>query len=158
MNNKTITLNYIQLKDNELSSQQSTLVAAAQKALLNAYAPYSKFSVGAAVLLDNGEVVTGSNQENAAYPSGLCAERVALFMAHHLYPSAKVVSISVAAQDKGVPLAQPIVPCSACRQVMSESIKRTGGGFEVILVGADVHFVIPDANDLIPFRFDLELE
>lgn len=155
MINKTITINYNQVSNVDLSQIQGRLVDMAKEALTHAYAPYSNFSVGAAVLLDNGEIVTGSNQENAAYPSGLCAERVALFMAHHLYPEANVVSVAVAAHDHGIIVKEPIVPCSACRQVMAESIKRNGTGFEVLLVGGDFHYVIPDANDLIPFKFDL---
>lgn len=154
MNEKTINITYTELTKTELTETQRMLSDKSILALENAYAPYSNFWVGAAVLLDNGEIVTGSNQENAAYPSGLCAERVALFMAHHMFPSANVVSIAVAAKHNGALLESPIVPCSACRQVMSESIKRKGSGFEVILVGAKQHYVISDANDLIPFRFD----
>lgn len=155
MNEGTIQINYTELQQEELTTQQSELLDKAKEATQNAYAPYSNFQVGAAVLLDNNEIVTGSNQENAAYPSGLCAERVALFAAHHLYPKASIKALAIAAKDHGKALAEPIVPCAACRQVMSESIKRGQTSFEILLQGTKHILVIPDALDLIPFHFEL---
>jgi cytidine deaminase len=147
-------VNYSLLENKDLSDTQSSLISRAKEALKHAYAPYSHFQVGAAVLLDNGEVITGSNQENIAFPSGLCAERVALFTAHHQYPDAKIKAIAVAATDNGKAVLNPIVPCSACIQVMSESISRGGESFEVILLGEKHILHIPDALDLTPFRFE----
>jgi cytidine deaminase len=86
----------------------------------NAYAPYSKFRVGAAILLDNGKIVLGSNQENAAYPSGLCAERVAIFQAGAIYPDAKIVKLAITAASDTNPTLSPIPPCGACRQSIAE--------------------------------------
>ena len=153
MTNETKNIAYTALAEQDLTSAQAQLLNAAKEATTHAYAPYSNFQVGAAVLLDNGEVVTGSNQENAAFPSGLCAERVALFSAHHLYPEAKVKAIAVAATDHKKALKNPIMPCGACVQVMSESITRGGEPFEVLLQGEKNILHIPSALDLIPFRF-----
>lgn len=145
---------YKELQKSDLSPEQSQLIHLAKEATKSAYAPYSNFQVGAAVLLDNGEIITGSNQENAAYPSGLCAERVALFYAHHLYPKATVKALAIAATDKGKALVNPIMPCGACVQVMSESISRGGHTFEVLLQGESKTLHVPNALDLIPFRFE----
>lgn len=155
MKNSTKHINYKELQHKELNTAQVKLLQVAQKATKSAYAPYSNFHVGAAILLDNGEVVSGSNQENAAYPSGLCAERVAIFAAHHQYPNARIEALAIAATDHGKELTKPIVPCAACRQVMVESIKRGKSSFEVLLQGTDHILMIPDALDLIPFHFEM---
>lgn len=118
-----------------------------------AYSVYSGFSVGAALLLDNGEVVTGTNQENAAYPSGLCAERTALFYAASQYPRAKVKALAIAAFEGGSQTARFIPPCGACRQVMAEIIKRMGD-FDVVMMGEEESVVLK-ASALLPFTFDL---
>lgn len=155
MKQESKQINYNNLQLDELTATQKQLISLAKEATKNAYAPYSKFKVGAAVLLDNGEIVTGSNQENAAYPSGLCAERVALFSAHHQYPEAKVMALAIAATSQGKELEEHITPCNACVQVMSESMKRAGQPFELLLSGKNSVLHIPNALDLIPFRFDL---
>jgi len=151
----TKQLQYNTLAMNQLDTQDAALLAKAREALDHAYAPYSKFQVGAAVLLDNGEVVTGSNQENAAYPSGLCAERVALFYAQHKYPQAKVKALAIAAKNDGEELVEPVMPCGACVQVMSETVKRYGQSFRVLLGAKDHVIALDDAMDFIPFRFEL---
>ena len=130
------------------------LCRAALKATENAYCVYSGFAVGAAVLMNNGEVVCGSNQENAAYPSGLCAERTALFYACSAYPETGVVAIAIAARDKGVEVDEYVTPCGACRQVMSEIIRRYHADFDVILVGRK-HSLLVKASGLLPFAFEL---
>lgn len=155
MKKDKLQIDYATLQLEDLSDAQQDLISQSQEALQSAYAPYSNFQVGAAVLLDNGVVVTGSNQENAAYPSGLCAERVALFAAHHQYPNASVKALAIAALDHGKELENPIVPCAACRQVMSESIHRGKQSFEVLLLGKAHILHIPDAQDLVPFHFSL---
>ncbi|MBO5961222.1 MAG: cytidine deaminase, partial [Paludibacteraceae bacterium] len=104
----------------ELSETYQNLVDKAKQQTKTAYAPYSKFHVGAAVLMDNGEILCGSNQENAAYPSGLCAERTTLFYANAHYPDRKVVALAIAAAQNEAFLEEPISPCGACRQVMLE--------------------------------------
>lgn len=152
---ETKHISYQSIANQDLSITQDELVKEAKTALKNAYAPYSNFQVGAAVLLDNGEVITGSNQENAAYPSGLCAERVALFYAQHKYPEAKVKALAIAAENKGEELLEPVMPCGACVQVMSETVKRSGETFEVLLIAKDHVLAVDDALNFIPFRFDM---
>ncbi len=151
----TKEMSFNELTNNDLSEKQNRLIQAAKQATENAYAPYSNFRVGAAVYLDNDTIVTGSNQENAAYPSGLCAERVALNSAHHQYPGAKVKALAVAAVDNGEVLSSPIMPCGACAQVISESVNRSGAPFEVLLVGKQHVLHIPNALYLMPFRFEM---
>ncbi|MGZ4091056.1 MAG: cytidine deaminase, partial [Bacteroidia bacterium] len=104
----------------DLDNSDKELLERAKEATLSAYAPYSNFYVGAAVLLENGSIVTGTNQENAAYPSGLCAERVAVFSASSLYPNTKIKAIAVSARTKNKKLIMPLSPCGACRQSMCE--------------------------------------
>lgn len=128
------------------------LCRAAQEVLQQAYHVYSGFAVGAALLLEGGEIVCGSNQENIAYPSGLCAERVALFYAGSTWPDRPVRAMAVAARDHGQEVEQPITPCGACRQVMAETIRRHGSDFDVILIGRAQTIVIR-AGDLLPFPF-----
>ena len=104
----------------ELTEDIQSLMKAAVKARENAYAPYSKFNVGAALLLDNGEVVIGSNQENASYPSGLCAERTAVYYAGAKYPNSKIIKMAITASSQNQITDSPIPPCGACRQSISE--------------------------------------
>ncbi|KDN55431.1 cytidine deaminase [Flavobacterium seoulense] len=104
----------------ELPNQTQNLFKQATLAQKNAHAPYSKFRVGAAILLDNGEIILGSNQENAAYPSGLCAERVALYQAASNYPEAKILEIVITAAPEATGIASPIPPCGSCRQSIAE--------------------------------------
>ena len=137
----------------ELPEKLDQLVEAAKKAALCAYAPYSHFQVGAAVLLENELIITGSNQENAAYPSGLCAERVALFSAGHQYPDVAIKALAIVALHKGAWVEQ-ITPCGACRQVLLESEKRQQKPFEVLLCGSATIYVAPSAASLLPFAFD----
>ncbi|MCD7975713.1 MAG: cytidine deaminase [Tannerellaceae bacterium] len=137
----------------ELTQQQVELMNEAISAAKDAYAPYSKFYVGAAVRLENGVVVKGSNQENAAYPSGLCAERVALFYAGAIYPDVPVKAIAVTALvgGKQVGLA---APCGGCRQVLLESEMRAGANLEILLCGAEEIYVMDGASSLLPISFD----
>lgn len=137
----------------EWPEKYQSLCRAALTATKNAYAPYSNFHVGAAVLMVNGELVTGSNQENAAYPSGLCAERVALFYAGSLYPDIPVEAIAVAAISQGQ-VVERISPCGACRQVLLEAEMRSGAPLKIFLCGNDSITLIEKATDLLPFGFD----
>jgi len=148
------TINWSVLSLEELESNDLMLVKAAQEATAGSWSPYSGFSVGAAVLLDDGTVVTGSNQENAAYPSGLCAERTALFAAGHAHPGKAVVALAIAARnDKGF-TAQPITPCGACRQVLAETEQRGGKPIRYILYGTQGTMVIDGGTDaILPFCF-----
>ena len=138
----------------ELSDADKTLIDAAKKATETSYSPYSKFAVGAAALLKNGVIVTGSNQENAAYPSGLCAERTTLFYANAQYPDQPVDALAVAARTKQDFIAKPIPPCGACRQVMLETEARFRHPFRILLYGKEEIYEIRRTGDLLPLSFD----
>lgn len=139
----------------ELSSADKEIVDAARKATACSYAIYSHFNVGAAVRLANGVVVSGSNQENAAYPSGLCAERTTLFWANSQYPDQAVEVLAIAACNEYGELNKPIPPCGACRQVILETEKRYNKAMRIILYGAKECYVIEDGvKALLPLSFD----
>lgn len=137
---------------NEVPDEELPLVNAALKATGQSYAPYSKFYVGAAALLADGTIVTGSNQENAAYPSGLCAERVTLFHAGHQYPDVPVVALAIAASAGGKQV-ESISPCGACRQVLLETEQRYNRPMKVLLCGTKEVVVAPSAASLLPLYF-----
>ena len=135
---------------------RSELVDMAKEAAGRAYAPYSRYQVGAAVLLENGEIFTGNNQENAAYPSGLCAERVAIFYAGAQYPEVPVVSIAIAAFTAGKFQEEPTPPCGGCRQVLYEKETQGDRPMEVILYGSNRIQVLRSAKDLLPIPFEFK--
>ena len=138
----------------ELNKTEKILVDSAKEVLKNAYSPYSNFQVGAAILLKNNEIVSGSNQENVAYPSGLCAERTALFYANSKYPNQAVDTIAIAAFTNGTYLDQPITPCGACRQVILEAQNRYKHPIRIILYGEKEIYIINKVTDLLPLSFD----
>jgi cytidine deaminase len=138
----------------ELSEEYKRLVDEAKNATQNAYAPYSEFNVGAAVLLENGEMVSGTNQENAAYPSGLCAERVTMFYANSKYPNVAPKALAIATFAGGDFLDEPITPCGACRQVLLESEMRYGVDIDVLLFGRKGVCVVKSVKALLPLAFD----
>jgi cytidine deaminase len=120
-----------------------------------AYAPYSKFRVGAALLLDNGQTVLGSNQENAAYPSGLCAERVAIFQAGAIYPEAKILKMAITAASDSNKTIAPIPPCGSCRQSIAEYETRQETPIEIYFMGETGDIYKSDSlKNLLPFMFD----
>ena len=130
----------------ELSPLWQELVTTARKATYRSYAPYSKFHVGAAIALSNGEIVSGSNQENAAYPSGTCAEQT--------YPDARFTAIAIAARGTdGNELQSPISPCGACRQVLLEYETLAGEDVPVLLAGKERIFIFPSVKSLLPYCF-----
>jgi cytidine deaminase len=137
----------------ELPEIFQQLILKAQEQTQKAYAPYSNFAVGAAVLLENGEVFAGSNQENAAYPSGLCAERVALFYANAQYPEVPVKALAVAAKANGDFAATPVSPCGACRQVMLETETRFAQPITLLLHGKEQTYVFDSVTTLLPLSF-----
>ena len=137
----------------ELSEAQRALVSVAKEQTERSYCPYSHFHVGAAALLSSGEVVRGCNQENAAYPSGLCAERSALFAAGAQYPDQPVEKLAIACFTDGHFTKEPGAPCGACRQVMLETEHRYGGKMEVLLYGENETLVFDSAADLLPLIF-----
>ena len=138
----------------ELDKNDQSLVESANDAMSKAYAPYSNFNVGAVSLLSNGELVKGNNQENIAYPSGLCAERVALFYAGANFPNESIKTLCIVAKGDLVPVETILSPCGSCRQVMVESEKRQGNSFRVILVSQNGAVVVfNSAVDLLPLAF-----
>ncbi|AFL98074.1 cytidine deaminase [Ornithobacterium rhinotracheale] len=142
--------------EKELSSEDKMLLAKAKEAKDRAYAPYSKFQVGCSLLLDNGEVFTGNNQENAAYPSGLCAERVAIFAAKSQNPDAVVKKIFITTSAEN--MKEAISPCGACRQVLVEYEKNQFSKIEIYFQGAEAQIIkLFSVCDLLPFTFHSEM-
>ena len=138
----------------ELSAEEKHLVELAIEATSRSYAPYSKFHVGAAVRLDNGVEIIGCNQENAAYPSGLCAERTALFAAGAQYPDVPVRMLAIAARGTHGELEdEPVPPCGSCRQVMIESETRANAPMRILLYGKKYVYVIDGIRKLMPLTF-----
>lgn len=154
MQEKKIELSFILAHLNELSAQEQQLVANAKEAFKTAYAPYSGFLVGASVLLENGEVINGSNQENVAYPSGLCAERVAIFYAGAKFPDVKINTVAISVLSKNFEVKDVISPCGACRQVMAEYEDKQHKPIKVILHSpSDEVLIANKVEDLLPFMF-----
>lgn len=139
---------------NELDDADKKLIDLANDAASNAYAKYSNFKVGATVLLENGDVVKGSNQENIAFPSGLCAERVALFYCGANFPGVRIKTLCIVANGDLIPKEQLLSPCGACRQVMMESQERQGEPYRVILMSQNGKVsIFNSVSDLLPFAF-----
>jgi cytidine deaminase len=153
--NQEFTLQYnIVSSEMQLNAADQQLVTAAKAARSRAYAPYSRFQVGASVRLENGQIVEGNNQENIAYPSGLCAERVALFYAGANYPNSAIESICIVVQGDLIAAENYVSPCGSCRQVMLESEARQTSSIRVLLVQNDGRiFILNACKDLLPFGF-----
>ena len=153
---KEILIKYTYFEDyNSLEKEDVVLINKAYVALENAYAPYSNFQVAASVLLSNDEVVVGNNQENIAFPSGLCAERVALFYANANYKES-VKTMVIVSKGNLIQNSQVISPCGSCRQVILESEKRQGEQIKIVLVGQDKSvYIFNSILDLLPFGFGL---
>lgn len=137
----------------EIPEKYLPLIAEAKNQTEKAYAVYSHFQVGSALLLDNGMMVTGNNQENSAYPSGLCAERTAIFYANSQYPDSAVSMMAIAAFSNGKFLSEPITPCGACRQVLLETENRYGKDIEIILYGTEKTYILENVKQLLPLSF-----
>jgi cytidine deaminase len=151
----THTCHYVLCTYDELTAADRQLIDAAKDATRRSYAPYSHFHVGAAVLLADGTVVTGTNQENAAYPSGLCAERTTLFYAGSTHPDTAVVSLAIAAFTDGAFTTNPIVPCGACRQVMLETEQRYNHPIRTLLYGTEgIYLIEGGTRELLPLIFN----
>lgn len=150
-----ISLSLIEVNDlAELTPSEQELIKISRQMTKQAYAPYSGFYVGAVVLLENGEVIVGSNQENAAYPSGLCAERVAVFAASAKYPDIKIKAIAISGNSRSRDIDHPVAPCGACRQVMLEYEVKQDEPFKVYLSGhSGKIYVIEKVQDLLPLSF-----
>lgn len=137
----------------ELSEADRELIDKAKEATQTSYAPFSKFCVGAAARLSDGTIVTGSNQENAAFPSSLCAERTALFYANARYPEKSVEELAIAAYAHGTFLKSPIPPCGACRQVILGVEERYGRPIRILLFGEEGTYVVDSIKALLPLQF-----
>ena len=143
--------------EQELSQIEQELLKKAREASDLAYATYSNFYVGAALLLENGVIVSGNNQENVAYPSGLCAERVAIYAAGAQYPNVAIKTIVITCKSKHFKVAEPLSPCGACRQAMSEYETRHNQNIRTILAGETGKIRVMDSiADLLPFMFKAE--
>ncbi|GGD54846.1 cytidine deaminase [Muriicola marianensis] len=158
MKKETLSLEFtVYDSEKELSSEDAALLSRARQAREDAYAPYSKFKVGAAVLMENGEIVVGNNQENASYPSGLCAERVAVFQAGAIYPGLAIQKIAIAAGSERNPLAKPAAPCGNCRQSIFEYENNQKKPIELLLMGASGEvYKCPSIQGLLPLAFGNE--
>ena len=151
----TITVAYIEVSDTlQLEENDSKLLSEAWSACESAYAPYSKFHVGAAVRLNNNSVLRGNNQENGAYPSGMCAERVAVFAASAMFPGVPIKTIAVVAKTDVFKLSDPVTPCGACRQVISEYEMLSGQPIRILLQGnSEKIWIIDGIANLLPLMF-----
>ena len=156
---KNITLKYNVFNDSsELSSSDNELLSKAVEARKKANAPYSKFSVGASLLLENGEIILGNNQENAAYPSGMCAERVAIWNAASHYPDVKIKKIFISGSSTIKKVDQPVSPCGACRQTLIEYEINQSKNIEIYFTGETGKIIKCNSiSDLLPLVFDSNL-
>ena len=147
---------YYKKAESELTVSELQLLEAARQATYRSYSPYSNFSVGATVLLADGTIVSGSNQENCSYPQGQCAERTAVFYANSRYPDQAVTMLCIAARGTdGQFTAAPITPCGGCRQVLQETEQRQQSPMQIMLYGTDAIYIIPSVQQLLPLNFNL---
>jgi len=138
----------------ELNEKDRMLCELSEQALASSYSPYSKFRVGTAIRLESGETVLGSNQENLAYPSGLCAERVALFSIGSAYPNAVIESMAITAQTDAFEILKPVTSCGGCLQVMAEFERKQNAPIEVIFYCLNGEILkVPSVKSLLPFAF-----
>lgn len=141
----------------ECSEVEKKLIEVAKAATKNAYAPYSEFKVGAAVLLENGKIISGNNQENAAYPSGLCAERTVVFYTNANFPEQKIKAIAVAAYHKEKFTKDVVTPCGACRQVLLETENRFKSPIKILMYSENGIYVLNSIKDILPLSFGDEM-
>lgn len=155
MTSKEIRIVYNEYESlDQLDPRDRELAQAAIEATKSSYAPYSHFNVGAAVRLDNGEIIKGSNQENAAYPSGICAERTAMFYASANYPDNAMTAIAITASQNGTLCDNPATPCGSCRQVMAQYQTKGGQPMEILLIGGKKIWKFSKVDDVLPLIFD----
>jgi cytidine deaminase len=157
MTKKNISISWTEFDSiEELNMEDKELVLAAREAAYNAYAPYSKFRVGAAVKLETGLIIKGANVENAAFPSGICAERSALSYSASNFPTVKPLTIAVAALSGESFTKEPVPPCGNCRQVISEEEMRNNKSIRIILYGETRIQIIENGGDLLPLQFSMK--
>ena len=158
MKNKTININYTSfLSFDKIDKKDFNLIKSAEKAMKNAYSPYSNFKVGASVLLEGDIIIEGNNQENAVYPAGICAERVALFFAKAQYPKNKIEAIAIiSSSSKGIKKLKVVSPCGICRQTLIEYEFNQKQNIKIIMASVEGKgFIFESAKDLLPFAFDV---
>ncbi len=154
MKKREVSISYLEYGSiGELPAKEKDLVEEAVAAASGAYAPYSNFMVGAALLLDDGSVIRGANVENAAFPSGSCAEKTALSYMVANYGSRKVAAIAIAAMTGGMLTEEPVPPCGNCRQMLIEEEQRSGSHIKVILTGSSAVYVLESSQALMPLSF-----
>ena len=157
MHQKEITITYNEYSVDELSAWQENLIVRSVEAQVTSYSPYSHFKVGAAILLEDDSIVLGSNQENAAYPSGLCAERVAIFSCGVIHPAKKIKAIAISASTDKFDLNELLAPCGACRQSMLEYEHKQGEEIKILIKGVDDQVVeFGSVKDLLPIPFNCD--
>jgi len=155
MTDKRLTIDYKEYaSEQELEPQDRELARVALEAIRGSYSPYSHFQVGAALRLADGTIVKGANQENAAYPAGLCAERVAMFAASANYPDVPFDTLAIVASDRGTLCDDPATPCGNCRQVMAEYQSKYNRPLKVLLLGQKKIMKFFKVDDILPFIFD----
>jgi cytidine deaminase len=158
MKKRELKITYAEFEnESQLKPSDRELLSKARLAADNAYAPYSNFYVGAALLLKNGTIVTGNNQENVAYPSGLCAERVAIYAAGASFPDESIDTIAVTCKSKAFEVNEPLSPCGACRQAIAEYEMRHNSKIRILLAGERGKIMMLESiSDLLPFMFKAE--
>ena len=158
MKKRELKITYAEFEnENELKAADRELLEKARLAADKAYAPYSNFHVGAALLLKNGQIICGNNQENVAYPSGLCAERVAIYAAGAAYPDSAIDTIAVTCKSKAFEVNEPLSPCGACRQAIAEYEMRHKTNIRILLMGEKGTIrMLESISDLLPFMFKAE--
>ena len=151
---ENITISYLRAKFNDLTVIEKKLIQRSKDALKDAYAPYSGFLVGSSVLLSDGKIISANNQENVAFPSGLCAERVVLFNAGANYPNLEIDIIAVSAKSNSFEITDIISPCGACRQVMAEYQEKQNKKIKILLhLNNDEVLIFSSVDDLLPLLF-----
>jgi len=153
MEQKTLTINVNEYEYSELSVFDRQIVDEAIEATKNSYAPYSNFNVGAAIRLSDGSIVRGANQENAAFPVGLCAERAAIFAAQSATPELAITDLAIAAKNVNGLMSHPISPCGSCRQVILEMEERYKQPIRILLYGTEKVYQVDSVRDLLPLCF-----
>ncbi len=154
MQKKSINIIYQSLRFDELSNEDKDLIKVSEEIRDKAYAVYSDFYVGAALLLNNGNIVLGNNQENIAFPSSLCAERVAIFYCKANYPESKIRKIAITAKSIKEAYKEVVTPCGSCRQVISEYERNQKSPIQIILKGENEVLIFDSINDLLPMSFE----
>ncbi len=154
MDLRKIEVEFTECTFDELDEATQRLIETAKASTRNSYVPYSHYSVGAAVLLADGQIVAGNNQENIAYPSGLCAERTAMFYANATYPDVAPVALAIAASFEGDFVDEPITPCGSCRQVLLETEMRFQQDIRILLYGKNRIYSVPSIRMLLPLAFN----